>query len=146
MALEITRIIASKHDGEEGVQSQISNVSANSNSTITYTIPQNHVFYLTEYGGNVPASDIVITVRNRNNQSLVSFTEFPDFFHMFEYLPFLKEAFKNNVNILVENNTGTSQAVTIIIKGILIPERNQVQFEKEVKDMVFVPSILRGDC
>ena len=144
MTLEYTRIIASKYDGQDFQQSQIVDVTGSSNSTITLTIPPGYYFYLTHYGGNVPAANIQITVRNRENQSLISFTQFPDFFQMFEYLTFIKQGFKDNVNAFIENDNNTTKTVTFLIKGLLIPEGKRLDFEKEVCDIINIPKILRG--
>ena len=63
---------------------------------------------------------------------------------MFEYLTFIKQGFKDNVNAFIENDNNTTKTVTFLIKGLLIPEGKRLDFEKEVCDIINIPKILRG--
>ena len=136
LMLETTRIIASKYGGKHGGTSTIFDVATNTEATLTFTIPRGYVFYLIEFGGNGQNTDLNVQVRNAQNLVLQEYDEFPDSFIIISYLPFLQEYFKGNINVKFNNTNASTQTVTFILNGILIPENIREDFEKELKQCV----------
>ncbi len=144
MSVEITRILASKNNGEQGATSAIFDVAAGSSASMVLTIQDGYVFFLLEYGGNVTAADVEVDLRNREGLNLISHPEFPDAFVKFEYTPHIKEYFKNQLSLFVQNNGSATITATLFVEGFLIPQALADKFIQEVQDYVNIPNILRG--
>lgn len=144
MSMEITRILCSKHDGEQAGVSSIFNISANTTAKLTLSIPVGYVLYLVEFGGISTTSDVDVLVRDRLNNILQEYAELPDVFVMIPYYPFLKDKFKGNVNFLFTNNTSGTSTITFIVNGFLVPEGTYEQFERELVNFSRMPKMLGG--
>lgn len=130
--LEITRLTASKFNGEQAGTSTIFTLSASTTSTLTFTIPDGYVFYLLEFGGNSQSPGLQVQLRNNQSTDLQEYSDFPDSFVIIPYYPFLRDPFETNMNVRFTNNNSASQVVTFMLTGILIPERKKYEFEQAI--------------
>ena len=142
--MEITRILASKYNGEQGGTSVVASIASGSSATLTLTIPNGYRFYLMEYGGNATTESVKVDIRNTNNTGIQTYSEFPDFFNMIQFYPFFQMNFRKSMNVLFTNNGSGTTVVTFLINGILIPEGDYLNFEKELKEFASIPQILKG--
>lgn len=132
MVSDVFKILASKYEGTTGNTSTIFDLTAGSSSTLILTIPNGYVYYLLAYGGNVQSPGVTIEMRDRDLRALETYSNFPDSFVRFEYVPIIQQFFKDRVQVAFTNTSASTNTITFFVEGILIPERLYLQFEDEL--------------
>ena len=129
MVSDSVKIIASKFEGASGNTSTIFDLTADTTSTLSLTVPRGYVYYLFSYGGNSQSPGISVTIQDRAGRSLENYNNFPDSFVKFDYVPFIQQYFRDSVKIYFQNTSSTTNTITFFVEGVLIPERHQLHFE-----------------
>lgn len=134
MVSEALQVIASKYNVKQADLSSIFNLNAGANSTQQLSINRGFVLYLLEYGGNVTTPDVNVIIKSATGEELANYTEFTDFFYMFEFLPLLNHKLKGRLDVTVTNNTLSSTTTcTLIVRGLLVQETDSDNFEADLK-------------
>jgi len=136
MAMEITKIAASHFDGDLGATGSIFTVAPGVIAALTVSVPNGFVFFVTEFGGNVTTSDVDVKFRDDGGRVLAQWSEFPDFPHIVENIPFLKRAHKGTISFLFQNSSNDETTVTFVVNGILIPESKEKSFIAVLKRLL----------